>query len=575
MPSQLEGHLVRVMDDLATAERSRWEVWHEVRHGRLPLAKLVQIAHEELHFIRKNEMHAAKIVQVKWDARTAGWYPIAFRIMLQLMSQAHPVEFASELLLPFTVESVRSHPDPWSKMMSLDRNKFRLDPKVERLNYFFEKCGCLSFAEQIANESILDLAKLEAMIMNFSLEEIKEAARFHGDIGEDSSKLDAHAMQEQALLKNSEQLILQELRELGSSYQAKFGFKFLISAKDKKADYLLAQLKLRLLNSRDQEIFLAKEALWQISKKRILAQPLDEHLQAIKALMTKHQITGAAIALASDRGVQEISLGFAEKDKRPVHNHTFFELASLSKTLASAFAIEYFNKKGIPLDTSVNRLLAKTSSNFRLRLAKEKEWLDEVNIEQILNHTALNMHYVKGFSRDKAMPPLTELLLYPERYGYSAIEVLHKPGTVFQYSGGGYLVLEHLIEAIEGKSIQELIRPFLRALGNLDLSFEAESFMGKDYANGYFDNGEGLAAGYLIFPAFAAGAFGTAGAMLSFLGLLGQAYHSLEGAGPISHDTAVRMLQGIDKGARKFMGCRIGLGVFIAEAGANRLAIHQ
>jgi len=43
----------------------------------------------------------------------------------------------------------------------------------------------------------------------------------------------------------------------------------------------------------------------------------------------------------------------------------------------------------------------------------------------------------------------------------------------------------------------------------------------------------------------------------------------------ISHETAVQMLYGVDKGSVEFMGAKYGMGVFVAEAGPNTLALHQ
>ena len=43
LPSIIAGTPVRVMDDLATAERSRWEVWHEIYHGRFSLQDFLKI----------------------------------------------------------------------------------------------------------------------------------------------------------------------------------------------------------------------------------------------------------------------------------------------------------------------------------------------------------------------------------------------------------------------------------------------------------------------------------------------------------------------------------------------------
>ena len=84
LPTQVGGVAVRVMDDLATAERSRWEVWHEIRHGRFKVEDFLCIAFEEMRFIRKDLSDGKKIVQVKWDERSARWYPTAFKIMIQL-----------------------------------------------------------------------------------------------------------------------------------------------------------------------------------------------------------------------------------------------------------------------------------------------------------------------------------------------------------------------------------------------------------------------------------------------------------------------------------------------------------
>ena len=44
LPAQVHGVEVRVMDDLATAERSRWEVWLEIHHGRFSVEEFLQIA---------------------------------------------------------------------------------------------------------------------------------------------------------------------------------------------------------------------------------------------------------------------------------------------------------------------------------------------------------------------------------------------------------------------------------------------------------------------------------------------------------------------------------------------------
>ena len=110
---------VRVMDDLATTERSRWELWAEVAHGRVSTELFESILAEELAFIRAGVDTPYKRVQVHMDERFGPWYPIAERILRQLVTDPEPVEAVSELLLPFTFELVRGADEPWEAAKGL------------------------------------------------------------------------------------------------------------------------------------------------------------------------------------------------------------------------------------------------------------------------------------------------------------------------------------------------------------------------------------------------------------------------------------------------------------------------
>lgn len=569
LPTVIDGIPVRVMDDLATAERSRWEVWHELRHGRFSVEEFLKIAHEEMVFIRKDLSNSKKIVQVKWNERTEKWYPVALKVMLQLMTDENPVEFASELLHPFTLDSVRNSKDPWAEITKIDPGKYRLPQLVENYHHYFEICGSERFARAMAVNAVEDFALAEKTILSFELKDILSAASFHGNIGESKKTLDARAASEQSRAQDDDDSLRQELRTLGEEYFKKFGFKFLISAQGKSATELLAALKLRLGGSREQELQNARLALWEITRKRMLSSPRTT-VENIDTVRKKHGITGASIAVSFQGNTQTISLGESVKGSKPVDENTAFEIASLSKTIASAFASEYFRSKGIPLTSSVNEVFAKTKSKYRLKSNPNSAWAKQVQITHLMSHAALNMHYVNGFPADQKMPPIEELL--NAKHGYEAVDVSFEPGKSFHYSGGGFIVLEHLIEALENRPASELVHEFLTKLGIKNTSFNHQP---ASCAHGYRDSGEEIISGRLNFPAFAAGALGTAKDMSQFLAHLTHAFQNLEGSGSISHDTAVEMLHGTDKGCRDFMGCDMGLGVFTLEAGPNRFALHQ
>ena len=114
-----ETVFVRIMDDLATTERSRWELWAEVHHGRVSRALFERILEEEVAFLRGERVDMTRRVQIRWEGDAARWYPVGLRVLRQLVLSPNPPEFVTELLLPFTFDVVRDAADPWERATAL------------------------------------------------------------------------------------------------------------------------------------------------------------------------------------------------------------------------------------------------------------------------------------------------------------------------------------------------------------------------------------------------------------------------------------------------------------------------
>ena len=550
------------MDDLATVERSRWEVWHEVHHGRVSVSDVVKITHEEMNFIRRDLSTATKRVQVPWNADLT---PLATKIFLKLVTDKQPCEFVTEILLKFTANlGARLGPE-----------SIGLDPYVERFAYYFERCGSLTFAEKMAQNLAVDLAAVEAAIMSFDKAAICEAASFHGDIGKGKRRLDKMASKEQQLVFQENEAVISDLCNEGDAYLAKFGVKFLVAAKGKSGKELLGLLRERMNNTEEQELQNARVALWKITQQRIQDDAPDTLLATLETLRAEHKVMGASVCISADKDLEQcICLGRRSAGGYSVTPDCFFQIASLSKTIASSFCIEYFTRKGISLDTAANKVLEDIGSSYRI----PGPLADQVTLQHLMSHSALNMHYVNGRPPHKTdFPTCTKLIIEGDHYDNRKLEVVATPGTEFHYSGGGFMLLQHIIETSAPHSIGETLRPFLNQLGIAsELSFEDACAEGAKLAFGHHDDGKKLEE-RLRFPEFAAGAEGSPRAVLRFLKALGEAYGNTEGSscGSISHDTAVKMVHATDKGCMAFMGCRMGVGVFVAEAGPNRFLVHQ
>lgn len=293
----------------------------------------------------------------------------------------------------------------------------------------------------------------------------------------------------------------------------------------------------------------------------------------------------AGFNVSADVGLGLALAGAEPSQTAPMTPETWVEVASLSKTIAAAFLLEWCARNGMSADTPANEALAKASSSFRIEAAEgcPKEWADQVLLRHLVDHTGLGMHYVKGIPREREMPQALDIIegRHREDLGYERITVAKEPGTRFGYSGGGFLVLQHLLEAFEGKPIEEVMRPFLDSCGMRNFTFRQDDVAGASYARGYFDNGEMVPGGRLMFPPLAAGGLGTVRSLANFWRQLVDAYHtpglqSSAGGAAISHATAVAMLDSAaDKGSGAFMNAAMGMGVFVVPAGPNKVAVHQ
>lgn len=296
----------------------------------------------------------------------------------------------------------------------------------------------------------------------------------------------------------------------------------------------------------------------------------------IEEIFKKYNVPGLSIACTSGVPCElrsKMHFGVIHKSGPAVSEETRFQMASLSKTVGTAFALEYFARLNINLEQGVNDVLKEYHSPFSLKSAPgyDPQWAEQVCLIHLVNHLALDVHYVIGHPLG-ACP--TSLDLLEGKSGTEAIWVTREPGKAFSYSGGGFLVLQHILELISGKDITSLMRPFLDGVGLHDFYFTPQK--GASYACGYKDDGEAIAGGRLSFPALAAGGESSTASFACFLSHLVNAYHSVDGSGTLSHNTAVKMLYPErDRGSLAFMGAYMGLGVFIAEAGDNLVALHQ
>lgn len=283
-------------------------------------------------------------------------------------------------------------------------------------------------------------------------------------------------------------------------------------------------------------------------------------------LLNKHTLVpGASLAVVDHFKVHPVTAGLARltTSEKFTSKH-FIQCASLSKTVAAAFAHEYFGALAIPMTTSVNDLLRKYNSEWLIESTNPAYHADDVTLSMLLNHTALGMHYVYGILLTGRVPSPLELLNgSAEDRGYEYLRLERPAGTQFSYSGGGFVVMQYLLELIEGRPLEQFTKAFLNGCGLREFTFTQRSAEpGTQFAFGHKPDPAGRLTEVepLAFPPLAAGALCTPSALAEFLCTLARAYHDPSGYGSISHATALHMLSPqytLDLGAIDFMGAEV------------------
>jgi CubicO group peptidase (beta-lactamase class C family) len=171
--------------------------------------------------------------------------------------------------------------------------------------------------------------------------------------------------------------------------------------------------------------------------------------------MDHYQVPGLSIAVIKDRKLYWAK-GYGisntiKNEKIEVTPSALFQAGSISKPLAALGVLKLAEEGVLDLDEDVNTYL----KNWQIpdnKYSKEKK----VTLKNILSHTSgLTGHGFRGYHVDEPLPSLIQVLNGEGNTPPVILDTI--PGSIWRYSGGGYTLMEKIVEDVTGSNFEQVM----------------------------------------------------------------------------------------------------------------------
>lgn len=237
----------------------------------------------------------------------------------------------------------------------------------------------------------------------------------------------------------------------------------------------------------------------------------DSKPRTLAERMVAWQVPGVTVAVIRG-GKLDWARGWGVRDAStcaPVTPDTAFQAASISKPVFAMAVMKLAEAGTLDIDADIATVLKSWTLPAAPTISDAP-----ISLRQLLSHTAgLTIHGFPGYARDEDLPTLIDTLNgepIPRSFAAMADGESHSegvvraqaPGTQWQYSGGGYVLAQRVVEDITGEPLERTAQQLvLRPLQMTRSSFTQPPTKATlaNAASGHA-NGEVVPGGYNLYP---------------------------------------------------------------------------
>lgn len=287
---------------------------------------------------------------------------------------------------------------------------------------------------------------------------------------------------------------------------------------------------------------------------------------SVEERMRFYDVPGVSIAIIYNGRIESLqAYGLADAElKVRVDTGTLFQAGSISKPVAAVAALRLAERGTLTLDDDVNRWLRTWKVPRSRHTAREK-----VSVRRLLTHSAgLTVAGFMGYHLFDPVPTLPQILDGKRPANSAPVRNDTIPGARWHPSGGGYVVLQQLLEDVTRQPFTDLARDLvLDPLGMRSSTFENPLPVWRlpESAAGHDPLGRPIAGKRRIYPEMAAAGLWSRPADLARFAIAIQRAGRGDSSGPLSPSLAAQLLT--PDTLTTLGGNRWGLGVTLEGSG--------
>ena len=237
-----------------------------------------------------------------------------------------------------------------------------------------------------------------------------------------------------------------------------------------------------------------------------------------------------------------------------INGQTLFQAASISKPVSALAAMIMIQENSLDMNEDVNLYL----DEWKLPNQNYKN-LDKASLKNIMSHSGgITVSGFEGYDKESQIPSLTQILNGESPANSKPIIQDTTAGNLWRYSGGGYVILQKIIEDVSGVSFEKYMQnKILSPIKMTSSSFNQENLVAnnKNMAIGHDGIGKPIKGNWKVHPEKAAAGLWTTPSDLALFAISIQKAYTGEKQAIISQNIAKEMLE------NQFGGWGLGMDI--------------